>query len=126
VGVAVARDLMLSARRFDAEEAVRLGVISRMVAHDDRVEPVIDRTRNRVGKRGRGRVIYQEARFPGQDRFERARKCRRARSVFPQKATVASTPHMRGSEINVNGVPNVSVVMLFTPVTYWSSSTLVT
>jgi enoyl-CoA hydratase/carnithine racemase len=35
VGVAVARDLMLSARRFDAEEAVRLGVISRMVAHDD-------------------------------------------------------------------------------------------
>src|SRR6188508_188452 len=35
VGVAVARDLMLSARRFDAEEAVRLGVISRMVPHDD-------------------------------------------------------------------------------------------
>src|SRR5689334_24010899 len=35
VGVAVARDLLLSARRFDAAEAVRLGVISRMVAHDD-------------------------------------------------------------------------------------------
>jgi enoyl-CoA hydratase/carnithine racemase len=35
VGVAVARDLMLSARRFDAAEAVRLGVISRMVAHDE-------------------------------------------------------------------------------------------
>ncbi len=34
VGVAVARDLMLSARRFDAEEAVRLGVISRVVPHD--------------------------------------------------------------------------------------------
>src|SRR4029077_18293040 len=35
VGVAVARDLMLSARRFDAEEAVRLGVISRITPHDD-------------------------------------------------------------------------------------------
>jgi enoyl-CoA hydratase/carnithine racemase len=35
VGVAVARDLILSARRFDAAEAVRLGVISRVVAHDE-------------------------------------------------------------------------------------------
>ncbi|HEY7105829.1 MAG TPA: enoyl-CoA hydratase/isomerase family protein [Acidimicrobiia bacterium] len=35
VGVAVARDLLLSARRFDAAEAVRLGVISRMVPHDE-------------------------------------------------------------------------------------------
>ena len=35
VGVAVARDLLLSARRFDAAEAVRLGVISRVVAHDE-------------------------------------------------------------------------------------------
>ena len=35
VGVAVARDLMLSTRRFDAEEAVRLGVITRMCPHDD-------------------------------------------------------------------------------------------
>jgi enoyl-CoA hydratase/carnithine racemase len=30
----VARDLLLSGRRFDAEEAVRLGVISRMVPHE--------------------------------------------------------------------------------------------
>jgi enoyl-CoA hydratase len=35
VGVAVARDLMLSARRFDAAEALRLGLISRVVPHDD-------------------------------------------------------------------------------------------
>ena len=35
VGVAVARDLLLSARRFDAAEAQRLGVISRVVPHDD-------------------------------------------------------------------------------------------
>jgi enoyl-CoA hydratase len=35
VGVAVARDLLLSARRFDAAEAVRLGVISRVAPHDD-------------------------------------------------------------------------------------------
>jgi enoyl-CoA hydratase len=35
VGVAVARDLLLSARRFDAAEAHRLGVISRVVPHDD-------------------------------------------------------------------------------------------
>jgi len=34
VGIAVARDILLSARRFDAEEAVRLGVITRMVPHD--------------------------------------------------------------------------------------------
>ena len=34
VGIAVARDLLLSARRFDAEEAVRLGVISRIAPHD--------------------------------------------------------------------------------------------
>jgi enoyl-CoA hydratase/carnithine racemase len=34
VGIAVARDLLLSGRRFDAEEAVRLGVISRVVPHD--------------------------------------------------------------------------------------------
>src|SRR5262245_20980267 len=34
VGVAVARDLMLSARPFDAAEAQRLGVISRVVPHD--------------------------------------------------------------------------------------------
>jgi len=34
VGLAVARDLLLSARRFDAAEAQRLGVISRVVPHD--------------------------------------------------------------------------------------------
>jgi len=33
-GVAVARDLLFSARRFSAEEAVRLGVISRVVPHE--------------------------------------------------------------------------------------------
>jgi enoyl-CoA hydratase/carnithine racemase len=35
VGVAVARDLLLSARAFDAAEARRIGLISRIVAHDD-------------------------------------------------------------------------------------------
>jgi enoyl-CoA hydratase len=35
VGVAVARDLLLSARPFDAAEAQRLGVISRVVPHDE-------------------------------------------------------------------------------------------
>ncbi len=35
VGLAVARDLLLSARRFDAAEAQRLGVISRVVPHDE-------------------------------------------------------------------------------------------
>ncbi|MGH8994710.1 MAG: enoyl-CoA hydratase/isomerase family protein [Acidimicrobiales bacterium] len=34
VGLAVARDLLLSGRRFDAVEAQRLGVISRLVPHD--------------------------------------------------------------------------------------------
>jgi enoyl-CoA hydratase/carnithine racemase len=35
VGIAVARDLLLSARRFDAAEAQRLGVISRVVPHEE-------------------------------------------------------------------------------------------
>ena len=35
VGLAVARDLLLSARRFDAAEAQRLGVIARVVPHEE-------------------------------------------------------------------------------------------
>ena len=35
VGLAVARDLLLSARSFDAAEAQRLGVISRVVPHEE-------------------------------------------------------------------------------------------
>jgi enoyl-CoA hydratase len=42
VGIAVARDLLLSARRFDAEEAVRLGVISRMAPHDQLREAAVE------------------------------------------------------------------------------------
>jgi enoyl-CoA hydratase/carnithine racemase len=34
VGIAVARDLLLSARRFNAQEALDWGVISRVVPHD--------------------------------------------------------------------------------------------
>jgi enoyl-CoA hydratase len=35
VGIAVARDLLLSARRFDAAEAQRIGLLSRVVPHDE-------------------------------------------------------------------------------------------
>jgi enoyl-CoA hydratase/carnithine racemase len=35
VGMAVARDLLLSARTIDAAEALRIGLISRVVPHDD-------------------------------------------------------------------------------------------
>jgi enoyl-CoA hydratase/carnithine racemase len=35
VGIAVARDLLLSARPFDAAEALRLGLIARVVPHDE-------------------------------------------------------------------------------------------
>jgi enoyl-CoA hydratase/carnithine racemase len=35
VGIAVARDLLFSARRFGAEEARRMGLIARVVPHDD-------------------------------------------------------------------------------------------
>ena len=41
VGIAVARDLLLSARRFDAEEAVRLGVISRVAPHEELREAAV-------------------------------------------------------------------------------------
>lgn len=42
VGVAVARDLLLSARTFDAAEAQRLGVISRVVPHDRLREAAVE------------------------------------------------------------------------------------
>jgi enoyl-CoA hydratase/carnithine racemase len=42
VGIAVARDLLLSARRFDAAEALRLGVISRVVPHDELREAALE------------------------------------------------------------------------------------
>src|SRR5271156_5772638 len=45
VGVAVARDLLLSARRFDAAEAQRLGVISRVVPHDELRAAALQATR---------------------------------------------------------------------------------
>jgi enoyl-CoA hydratase len=45
VGVAVARDLLLSARRFDAAEALRLGVVSRVVPHADLHRASIDAAR---------------------------------------------------------------------------------
>ncbi len=35
IGIAAARDLMFSARKFDAAEALRLGVISRVVPHEN-------------------------------------------------------------------------------------------
>ena len=45
VGLAVARDLLLSARRFDALEAQRLGVISRVVPHDQLKESALTAVR---------------------------------------------------------------------------------
>ncbi|MCK9878143.1 enoyl-CoA hydratase/isomerase family protein [Frankia sp. Ag45/Mut15] len=48
VGVAVARDLMLSARRFDATEAQRLGVISRVVPHEQLRDAAVQAVREIV------------------------------------------------------------------------------
>jgi enoyl-CoA hydratase/carnithine racemase len=45
VGVAVARDLMLSGRRFDAAEALRLGVITRVVPHEQLREAALEAVR---------------------------------------------------------------------------------
>jgi enoyl-CoA hydratase len=45
VGVAVARDLLLSARAFDAAEAKQLGVISRIVPHDQLRAAALDAAR---------------------------------------------------------------------------------
>ena len=42
VGIAVARDLLLSARVFDAAEAQRLGVISRIAPHDELRSAALD------------------------------------------------------------------------------------
>jgi enoyl-CoA hydratase len=35
VGIAVARDLLFTGRNFDATEALRIGLLSRVVPHDD-------------------------------------------------------------------------------------------
>ena len=45
VGVAVARDLLFSARRIDAAEALRIGLISRVVPHDDLREAALEAAR---------------------------------------------------------------------------------
>jgi enoyl-CoA hydratase/carnithine racemase len=45
VGVAVARDLMLSGRRFDAAEAQRLGLVSRVVPHERLREAAVQAAR---------------------------------------------------------------------------------
>ena len=42
VGLAMARDLLLSARRFDADEALRMGLISRVVPHDQLRDAALD------------------------------------------------------------------------------------
>jgi enoyl-CoA hydratase/carnithine racemase len=45
VGVAVARDLLLSARRFDAAEAQRIGLISRVVPHEQLRDAALEATK---------------------------------------------------------------------------------
>jgi enoyl-CoA hydratase/carnithine racemase len=45
VGIAVARDLLFSARPFDAAEAQRLGVISRVVPHDELRDAALEAAR---------------------------------------------------------------------------------
>ena len=45
VGLAMARDLLLSARRFDADEALRMGLISRVVPHDQLREAALEAVR---------------------------------------------------------------------------------
>jgi enoyl-CoA hydratase/carnithine racemase len=45
VGIAVARDLLLSARRFDAAEAQRIGLISRVVPHDQLRDAALEATK---------------------------------------------------------------------------------
>ena len=45
VGIAVARDLLLTGRRFDAAEALRLGVISRVVPHEELRDAAVEAAR---------------------------------------------------------------------------------
>jgi enoyl-CoA hydratase len=42
VGIAVARDLLLTGRSFDAAEALRIGLLSRVVPHDDLVDAAVE------------------------------------------------------------------------------------
>src|ERR1019366_7212100 len=45
VGLAMARGLLLSARRFDATEALAMGLLSRVVPHDDLRDAALEATR---------------------------------------------------------------------------------
>jgi enoyl-CoA hydratase/carnithine racemase len=45
VGLAVARDLLLSGRTFGADEALRIGILSRVVPHDDLRDAALDAAR---------------------------------------------------------------------------------
>jgi enoyl-CoA hydratase/carnithine racemase len=45
VGIAIARDLLLSGRRFDAAEAQRIGLIARVVPHEQLREAALEAVR---------------------------------------------------------------------------------
>ena len=70
VGIAVARDLLFSARTFDAAEAQRIGLLSRVVPHDE----LLDASREAAAP---GPANRTHGPGPGQAHAERALRARR-------------------------------------------------
>ena len=59
VGIAVARDLMLSGRKFDAAEAQRIGLISRLVPHDELRQAALEAAREVLQTPPNARVHFK-------------------------------------------------------------------
>jgi enoyl-CoA hydratase len=107
VGLAVARDLLLSGRRFDAAEAQRLGVISRVVPHDDLRPAAIEAARQvlqtapdarvqvkRMLNERYGSVDYQTMFWA----LEHSPEPREGMSAFMEKRPPSWVPKMDGGE----------------------------
>ena len=105
VGIAVARDLLLSARRFDAAEAQRLGVISRVVPHEQLRDATLEAVREilqtppmarmhvkRMLNERYGLIDYQTMFWALEESPEPAKACRPSwRSGHPTGCPKAST-----------------------------------
>ena len=108
VGLAVARDLLLSARAFDAAEAQRIGLISRVVPHDELRAAALEAARQvlRTAPEARaqvkrmlneryGLIDYQTMFWALETRPSRGRAWRRSwRSASPAGSHPTSRPEV--------------------------------
>ena len=101
VGVAVARDLLFSARKFGADEARQMGLVSRVVPHDDLRSAALEAARQvlRTAPDARGQVKrmlnerYGQIDYPTMFRaLEHSPEPREGRRAFMEKRPPAWIP----------------------------------